>query len=149
MKRRDFLKTSTAAAIALAGSQQVLQASTKGHGQSGASQPAGAPSAKAALVPNQDLAVPHVGSTPEGVYLPKQPLLAEVLRGTRQRTLPMPLGERIRRGIVPVRGVCTAAPSRSVREGLVTGYGPVYAEVLGDPFSEQVLFHHERLMVPW
>lgn len=150
MKRRDFLKTSTAAAIALAGSQQALQASTKGeHGQSSATHAGGAPAAKAGLVPNQDLTVSHVGSTPEGVYLPKQPLLAEALRGTRQRTRPMPLSERVSRGIVPKRGVCSTAPSRSVREGLVTGYGPVYVEVLGDPFAEQVLFHHERLMVPW
>jgi hypothetical protein len=61
----------------------------------------------------------------------------------------MPLSERISRGIVPRRGVCTTAPSGSAHEGFVTGYGPVYVEVLGDPFSDQVLFHHERLMVPW
>ena len=150
MKRRDFLKTSTAAAIALAGSQQALPASRKGeHDQSSAAHAVGAPTAKAGLVPNQDLTVSHVGSTPEGVYLPKQPLLAEALRGIRQRTRPMPLSERISRGIVPRRGVCTTAPSGSAHEGFVTGYGPVYVEVLGDPFSDQVLFHHERLMVPW
>jgi hypothetical protein len=45
--------------------------------------------------------------------------------------------------------MCSIVPGRSTREGLVSGNGPIYVEVACDPFSEQVLFHHENLMVPW
>ena len=111
MKRREFLKTSTAAAIALAGSQQALPASTKGEPIRAAQLKCRCAYGKSGTGSDQDLTVSHVGSTPEGVYLPKQPLLAVALRGIKQRTRPMPLSERISRGIVPKRGVCTTAPS--------------------------------------
>lgn len=61
----------------------------------------------------------------------------------------MPLDERIRRGVVPKRGMCSIVPGQSTRDGLGSGNGPIYVEVACDPFSEQVLFHHQDLMVPW
>jgi alpha-L-fucosidase 2 len=150
MRRRDFLKKSSAAAIALAGSQKMLQASTAGvHGQQDSSQVSGPPAARTAVVYDQGSLVAHVGSTPESAFLPKPPLMAQSLLPAKQRTRPMPLDERVRRGVVPKRGMCSVNPGRSTREGLVSGNGPVYVEVACDPFSEQVLFHHDRLMLPW
>src|SRR5450631_938840 len=61
-------------------------------------------------------------------FLPKQPAPARAYP-----IAPMPLAERLRRRIVPQRGFCSVAPG----------------ELMGDPYSEQILFHHEALMMPW
>ena len=62
---------------------------------------------------------------------------------------PMPLEERIRRKIVPQHGFCSIAPGKTVREALISGNGTVNIELPGNPYSEQVLFHHEALLMPW
>jgi hypothetical protein len=62
---------------------------------------------------------------------------------------PMPLTERIRRGAVPKRGTCSTKPGTDSANGLITGNGKMWLEVLGDPFVEQVIFHHERILQPW
>jgi hypothetical protein len=62
---------------------------------------------------------------------------------------PMPLAERVRRKIVPQRGFCSIGPADAVNESLVSGNGAMRIEVMGDPYAEQVLFHHERLLMPW
>lgn len=62
---------------------------------------------------------------------------------------PMPLAERVRRKIVPQRGFCNVAPGETVREALNVGNGIMNIELMGDPFSEQILFHHESLLMPW
>jgi hypothetical protein len=138
MKRRDFLKTSTAAALALAGSQQVLQASTAGEGS---------PTAEA--IPGQNLPVAPVGATPANNFPPKPPIFAASRLSPDVKLSPMPFNERLRRGIVPRRGFCSTLPGTTVSEGLTTGNGPVYIEAMCDPYSEQILFHHESLLVPW
>ncbi len=62
---------------------------------------------------------------------------------------PMPLKERTRRKIVPQHGFCSIAPGNSVRETLTSGNGTMNIELMGDPYSEQILFHHESLLMPW
>ena len=62
---------------------------------------------------------------------------------------PMPLAERIRLRAVPVRGMCSVLPARRPADGLLSGNGKMYVEVYGDPFSEHVVFHQERLVKPW
>lgn len=65
------------------------------------------------------------------------------------RFLPMPIAERIRLGAVPKRGMCSTVPAKSVADALISGDGKMWVEVFGDPFSEQVVFHQERLLQPW
>jgi len=147
MKRRDFLKTSTAAAIALAGSQQVLEASTKGEPHSAVA--AGAPEAQAAVVPEQALAVPHIGGTPESSFPPKPAVFAASRLSPEVSVSPMPFKERIRHGIVPRQGFCSKIPGTTFSEGLTSGNGHMNIEVICGPYSEQILFRHESLLVPW
>ena len=61
----------------------------------------------------------------------------------------MPLAERVRRKIVPQRGFCSIAPGDLVSESLISGNGAMNIELMGDPYSEQILFHHESLLMPW
>src|ERR1039457_954185 len=63
--------------------------------------------------------------------------------------LPMPLAERVRRKIVPQRGFCSIAPGTLVSDALTSGNGAMNIELMGDPFAEQILFHHEGLLMPW
>jgi len=62
---------------------------------------------------------------------------------------PMPLAERVRRKIVPQQGFCSIAPGNIVSECRISGNGAMNIELMGDPYSEQILFHHESLLMPW
>ncbi len=66
-----------------------------------------------------------------------------------QLILPMPVKERIRLGAVPKRGMCSTIPALRAPDGLISGNGKMYVEVYGNPFAEQIIFHHERLVAPW
>ena len=61
----------------------------------------------------------------------------------------MPLAERLKRNIVPRRGFCSIAPGVTLAQGLTSGNGHMNIEVICEPYSEQILFHHESLLVPW
>src|SRR5207244_1088220 len=61
---------------------------------------------------------------------------------------PMPLADRLQRKIVPERGFCSIAPAALVSESLISGNGTMHIELLGDPYSEQIRFHHEQLLMP-
>jgi alpha-L-fucosidase 2 len=65
------------------------------------------------------------------------------------KVLPMALSERLKRNIVPKDGFCSIAPGENLGEGLISGDGAMNIEVLGSPYSEQILFHHESLLMPW
>jgi hypothetical protein len=106
-------------------------------------------------------------------FLPKPPALAESYRPADIQISPMLLAERIKRDIVPRRGLCSIGPGKGIHKSLITGNafidaenpldpsgksihesflsgnGSMYVELMGDPFSEQILFHHESLLVPW
>ena len=150
MKRRDFLKSSTAAAIALAGSQQVLQASTVGnHGPDGSAQGSVTPAANDGSVPDKVVSGSQPGATPESAFPPKQPVFAALRLSPEVKISPMPLEERLRRSLVPRRGFCSTIAGTTVSEGLTSGNGHMYVEAMCDPYSEKILFHHESLLVPW
>lgn len=55
----------------------------------------------------------------------------------------------MRRKIVPRRGFCSIAPGSLVSESLISGNGAMNIELMGDPYAEQILFHHESLLMPW
>jgi hypothetical protein len=77
-------------------------------------------------------------------FLPTPPVPAQ-----SDRIASMPLAERVRRKIVPQRGFCSIAPADQVRDALVSGNGAMSIELMGDPYAERILFHHEGLLMPW
>ncbi len=126
MKRRDFLKNSGAAA----GLGGMLKAS-----------------------PTPDVKGAPQGDNRPAEYLRrerKDPLLpTPPAAGRTYPIAPMPLAERLERKIVPQRGFCSIAPAGAVNETLLSGNGAMRIELMGDPYSEQALFHHESLLMPW
>jgi len=133
MKRRKFVKTSAVAA-SLLGSIEIsplLAPAEKESPQTG--------------VPSMDNRPAEYLDRVQGdPFLPKPPEIARPYPLT-----PMPLAERIRRKIVPERGFCSIAPGNTVREVLTSGNGTMNIELMGDPYSEQILFRHESLLMPW
>src|ERR1017187_1882483 len=137
MKRRDFLKTSAAAA-GLVGSLKIapmLAAAEsdppKTSGQTGAP-------------PTDNRPADYLHRVQGDPFLPKPPAPAR-----SYEVSPMPLAERVKRKIVPQRGFCSIAPGNIVSESLTSGNGAMNIELMGDPYSEQVLYHHESLLMPW
>ena len=137
MKRRDFLKTS-AAATSLLGSLGTSPGTSVAEGD-----PQDSSEQKGA--PLEDNRPPEYLHRVQGDrFLPKPPAPAG-----SYRISPMPLAERIRRKIVPQRGFCSIAPANLVSEAFISGTGAMNIELLGNPYSEQILFHHESLLMPW
>ncbi|MGC9969025.1 MAG: glycoside hydrolase N-terminal domain-containing protein [Bryobacteraceae bacterium] len=137
MKRRDFLRTSGAAA-GLVGSLNASPALAAAEGDpQKTSERTGAP-------PVDNRPAEYVRRAQKDPFLPKLPA-----PGRSYPITPMPLAERIRRKIVPQRGFCSIAPAEAVNESLISGNGAMNIELMGDPYSEQILFHHESLLMPW
>jgi alpha-L-fucosidase 2 len=133
MKRRKFIKTSTVAA-GLVGSLEIsplLAADEK------ESPKTGAPSA-------DNRPAEYLNRVQGDQFLPDPPEA-----GRSYPISAMPLEERVRRKIVPQRGFCSIAPGDLVSEALTSGNGVMNIELMGDPYSEQILFHHESLLMPW
>jgi hypothetical protein len=136
MKRRDLLKTSAAAGLIGSLGIAPALAGAEGDPQKTLEQ-TGAP-----LTDNRPAEYLHRSRGDS--FLPKPPAPA--------RSYPvsaMPLAERVRRKIVPQRGFCSIAPGSLVSESLTSGNGGMNIELTGDPCSEQILFHHESLLMPW
>jgi hypothetical protein len=136
MKRRDFIKTSAVAA-GLAGSLKALQPLVDAASQSTAPTSAGAATA-------DNRPAEFLRRAQAAPFLPKPPTPAR-----SYQVSPMPLGERVRRKVVPQRGFCSIAPGNIVSESLTSGNGAMNIELMGDPYAEQILFHHESLLMPW
>jgi len=136
MKRRDFLKTSVVAA-GMAGSLKVLQPPAAGAGASPTPAPTG-------VTKDDNRPAEYLRRVRGDKFLPKPPAPAR-----SYPISPMPLAERVRRKIVPQRGFCSIAPGVVVSESLTSGNGAMNIELMGDPYSEQILFHHESLLLPW
>ena len=140
MKRRDFLKTSVVAA-GIAGSPELLQPLKAGEnrpvtlGQTATS----TVTAKADNRPAE-----YLKDVQKDPFLPEPPSLAR-----SYEVSPMSLSERISKKVVPQRGFCSIAPGNLVSESLISGNGAMNIELMGDPYSEQILFHHENLLLPW
>jgi alpha-L-fucosidase 2 len=133
MKRRKFVKTSAAAASLLG----TLEISPLLAASDEESPKTGAPSA-------DNRPAEYLNRVQGDPFLPKPP---EV--GRSYPISPMPLKERVRRKIVPQKGFCSITPGNLVREALTSGNGTMNIELMGDPYSEQILFHHESLLMPW
>lgn len=136
MKRRDFLKTSAAAP--LVGSLAMDPGSVVAES---------APqtmSEQTGVPPTENRPAKYLHRMQGDRFLPKPPLPAR-----SYPISPMPLAERVRRRIVPQRGFCSIAPGDLVSESLFSGNGAMTIELMGDPYSEQILFHHEELLMPW
>ena len=133
MKRRDFIKTG-AVAVGAVGSLKL------------------APMLAAAESDSPKTGAPSSDNRP-AEYLHRvqgDPLLPKPPAPARSYPIsPMPLAERVRRKIVPQRGFCSIAPGDLVSESLISGNGAMNIELMGDPYSEQILFHHESLLMPW
>jgi hypothetical protein len=133
MKRRDFLKTSAAAA-GLVGSLTIDSALGQAHRAPGQT---GTPA-------SDNRPADYLRRVRGDRFLPKPPLPAR-----SYPISPMPLAERVSRKVVPQRGFCSIAPGDLVSESLLSGNGAITVELMGDPYAEQILFKHEELLMPW
>ena len=133
MKRRDFLKTS-AAAVGVVGSLKIAPMLAAAESDS----------AKTGAPPADNRPAEYLHRVQGDPFLPKPPAPAR-----SYPISPMPLAERVRRKIVPQRGFCSIAPGDLVSESLTSGNGAMNIELMGDPYAEQILFHHESLLMPW
>ena len=120
MKRRDLLKTSVAAA-------GLMGAVAEGEPQKS----------------TDNRPAEYLRRVKGDRFLPKPPSTAAY------PISPMPLAERLRRKVVPERGFCSIAPGKPVKDTLIAGNGTMHIELLGDPYAERILFHHESLLMPW
>jgi alpha-L-fucosidase 2 len=137
MKRRDFLKTSAVAA-GLAGT--LTMEPMLGEAESDPRKTSG--STPASLHDNRPTTYLHRVQADR--FLPKMPAPAR-----SYPIAPMPLADRVSRKIVPQRGFCSIAPGELVIDSLTLGNGSTTIELMGDPYAEQILFHHESLLMPW
>lgn len=130
MKRRDVLKSGAAFAT-LVGTV-----------------PLAAPEANA-----ETDAAPHAPAerprAPLGRAIAPKPPLPIATDASHPSIISMTQAERARRSAVPARGMCSTAPGTPFRETLISGSGPMLFELTGHPWQEDLLFHHERLMLPW
>jgi hypothetical protein len=85
----------------------------------------------------------------ENKFLPKPPVFKESKLTPEVRITPMPLAERLKRNIVPQHGFCSITPGKTTSEGITSGNGAMNIELTGNPYAEQILFHHESLLMPW
>jgi alpha-L-fucosidase 2 len=133
MKRRKFLKTSVTAAgmVGYMELSPILSAQEKELPKTAA--------------PSGDLRpAEYLDRVQKVPFLPQPPV-----PGRLSPVSPMPLAERVRQKIVPKRGFCSNTPGETVREALITGNGVMNIELMGDPYSEKIMFHHESLLMPW
>ena len=132
MKRRDFLKTGAATA-GLVGTLTIepMLGTAQNDPQAG-------------TPPKDNRPAEYLHRAQGDPFLPKPPEPAR-----SYPVSPMPLAERVRRKIVPQRGFCSIAPGELVSENLISGNGAVTIELIGDPYAERILFHHESLLMPW
>jgi len=133
MERRKFVKTGAA----VAGLMATLEISPLLAATEKESQKKGAP-----LADNRP--TEYLNRVQKVPFLPKPPVV-----GRSYPITPMPLAQRIRLNMVPQRGFCSIAPGNLVNEALTSGNGAMNIELMGDPYSEQILFHHESLLMPW
>ena len=137
MKRREFLRTSAVAATLA----ELLTIEPELRAAESNSQTT-SPKITASLEDNRP--AEYLDRVRQDRFLPKSPAPAR-----SHPISPMPLAERVRRGIVPRRGFCSIAPGELVNESLTSGNGAMTIELRGDPYAEQILFHHEGLLMPW
>ncbi len=141
MKRRKFLKKSAIAAslvsipgtlLPLAACKESTQKSSRISGSSGAGR-------------KEIRSSEYLNRVQADKYLPGSPVFAKSKLTPALNISPMPLKERIRRKIVPQRGLCSLAPGG---DALLSGNGAVNIEVTGNPYTEMIPLSHESLFAP-
>lgn len=149
MKRRDFLKNSTVAA-GLASSQQLLSPLMASESSPNKpSQISDQISGLTGAVQEELRSADYLRRMQTDKYQSKPPVFAETKLTPAVQVSPMPLAERLKRNVVPRRGFCSTAPGATLSEGLTSGNGAMNIEMTCDPYSEQILFRHESLLMPW
>lgn len=133
MKRRNFVKTSAAAAGLLA-SIELSPLQVAAETESSNIEP----------TEGDNRPTQYLNRVQKAPFLSKAPAA-----GKTYPIPPMPLVERIRQKIVPQQGFSSITPGTVVREALISGNGSTTIELMGDPYSEKILFHHESLLMPW
>ncbi len=150
MRRRDFLRKGTVATVGLAGAAKLLPPlAARQSGPQKSSQTSSQVSGRAGAAREENRSVDYLRRAQAQKYPPKPPAFAAPLRPSEVRIVPMPLAERLKRKVVPRQGFCSIEPGQTVSQGLTSGNGFMNIEVACDPYSEQILFHHESLLMPW
>lgn len=143
MKRRDFLKKGTFAA-GLVSAPNLIARLMNGETATQEAFPASDHASATQEIRTAEFLLLEQADK----YLPKPPARRE-LRAADNVLISMPLKERLKRNLVPRQGFCSREPGHTTSQGLTSGNGPMVIEVACDPYAEQVLFHHESLLMPW
>lgn len=146
MRRREFLKKGTLVA-GLAGSSELLSPLKAGADDS--KDQSANPVTSSSHAPRELCSADFLRRQRAEEFLPKPAVFRQLKGAGDVPILPMPLAERLRRNIVPRQGFLSTAPGRTTCEGVTSGNGRMYVEVVCDPYAEQILFHHESLLMPW
>ena len=150
MKRRIFLKSTAIAAGAASFAKMFLPLTASGmtsKESSPSSSSLSDPTGKAAR--EEIRSADYLRRVKADKYLPGPPVFAESYQSPAVWISSMSLAERLKRNIVPRHGFCSLAPGKTISEGLTSGNGAMNIEMTCDPYSEQILFHHESLLMPW
>jgi len=149
MKRRAFLLKTAVATSAASFIKAFFPSAASGMSSQKSSQDSGQISGPARTERKEIRSADYLRRVKADKYLTKPPAFAESKRTPAVRVSPMSLEKRLKRNIVPRHGFCSLAPGRTTSEGITSGNGPMNIELTGDPYSEQILFHHESLLMPW
>ena len=150
MKRRNFLKSTAIAAGAAGFAKMSLPLTASGMNSEVPSSSARSASDLPGKAAREEIrSADYLRRVKADDYLPLPPVYAESYQSPDVRISPMPPAERLRRNIVPRHGFCSIAPGATLSEGLTSGNGAMNIEMTCDPYSEQILFHHESLLMPW
>jgi alpha-L-fucosidase 2 len=145
MKRRDFLQKGTLVA-GIAGAQTVmaplLASETKAATQTQVK-------AKVQAPPKELRSKEYLLRSKSEKSPAKLPAVRKSETAAGVSVSSMSLAERLRRSVVPRNGFCSLEPGKTVSDGLTSGNGHMNIEVTCDPYAEQILFHHESLLMPW
>jgi alpha-L-fucosidase 2 len=145
MKRREFLQKGTLVA-GLAGSQTLMTPLLAGESKTAKPAPS---KPQAAAAPKEVRTAEYLKRAKVQKYPSKLPAFRALETAAEIPILPMPLTERLKRNIVPRTGFCSLEPGKTVSDGVTSGNGHMSIEVMCDPYAEQILFHHESLLMPW
>ncbi len=147
MKRKDFLKK-TAISIGTVGSSKLFfPFVVDGIGSNGNSGISGQFSDPKRVKGREIRTLDYLRREQGDKYVPKKPVFVESELTSGVRISPMPLAERLKRNIVPKHGFCSIVPGSDAL--LISGNGHMKIDVPCNPYSEQIVFHHESLLMPY
>jgi len=145
MKRRDFLQKGTLVA-GIAGAQSVIAPLLASENKAATQTP---PKTKTEAPPKELRSAEYLKRAKSEKFLTKSPAFRKSETASGVSVSPMSLTERLKRNVVPRNGFCSLEPGKTVSDGLTSGNGHMNIELTCDPYAEQILFHHESLLMPW